>query len=82
MLEGDILDVIGSWSEERQQAAHAAIKEIEQQALSDMQIMPHAHELCEMLDRRGLPRCSACYRNQMKEGSCHLSWQFKLAVRV
>ncbi len=76
MLEGDILDVIGSWSEERQQAAHAAIKEIEQQALSDMEIMPHAHELCEMLDRRGVPRCSALLLQPNEGGQL----PFKLSV--
>jgi hypothetical protein len=35
---GDILDIIKSWPAEEQQRAHAAIEEIEDQALKDMQV--------------------------------------------
>jgi GTP cyclohydrolase III len=35
---GDILDIIASWPAEEQQRAHAAIEEIEDQALKDMQV--------------------------------------------
>lgn len=53
---GDILDIIASWPAEEQQRAHAAIEEIEDQALKDMQAMPGLLELCTFLDTRGLPR--------------------------
>lgn len=35
---GDILDIIKSWPAEEQKRAHAAIEEIEDQALKDMQV--------------------------------------------
>jgi len=35
---GDILDIISSWPPEEQQRAHAAIEEIEEQALQDMKV--------------------------------------------
>ncbi|KAF8055985.1 haloacid dehalogenase-like hydrolase domain-containing protein [Scenedesmus sp. PABB004] len=53
---GDILDVIASWPPEEQAAAHAAIAEIEEQALRDMQAMPGLVELCSWLDGAGIPR--------------------------
>ncbi|KAI8476002.1 MAG: HAD-like domain-containing protein [Monoraphidium minutum] len=56
VTQGDILDVINSWPEAEQARAHAAIKEIEAQALQDMKLMPGLHELCELLDSAGVPR--------------------------
>ena len=53
---GDILDVIASWPPEQQQAAHAAIAEVEAQALRDMQLMPGVLELSAYLDALGMPR--------------------------
>jgi hypothetical protein len=35
---GDILDIIASWPADKQAAAHAAIAEVEEQALADMQV--------------------------------------------
>lgn len=40
----------------QQEAAHAAIAEIEAQALRDMQLMPGVLELSQKLDERGVPR--------------------------
>ncbi|EFN52132.1 hypothetical protein CHLNCDRAFT_27049, partial [Chlorella variabilis] len=55
-IQGDILDVIASWPVAQQEAAHAAIAEIEAQALRDMQLMPGVLELSQKLDERGVPR--------------------------
>jgi beta-phosphoglucomutase-like phosphatase (HAD superfamily) len=55
-IDGDILDVIASWPAEQQAAAHAAIAEVEAQALRDMQLMPGVLELSQFLDGRGVPR--------------------------
>lgn len=53
---GDILDVIASWAPEQQRAAHAAIAEVEAQALRDMQLMPGVLELSGFLDALDVPR--------------------------
>ncbi|KAL4436652.1 hypothetical protein ABPG75_003791 [Micractinium tetrahymenae] len=55
-LNGDILDVIASWPPEQQRAAHAAIAEVEAQALRDMQLMPGVLELSAYLDALRVPR--------------------------
>ncbi|MEW5303146.1 MAG: hypothetical protein WDW36_005867 [Sanguina aurantia] len=52
----DILDFISTQSVEQQALSHAAIKEIEAQALEDMSAMPGVHDLCEMLDAKSIPR--------------------------
>lgn len=54
--EGDILDVINSWTSEQRAAAFAKIAEIEEQALQEMRVMPGAQELCSLLDDAGVPR--------------------------
>lgn len=62
---GDILDVIKSWSPEKQAKAHATIMEIELEALRDLKVMPGVIELCEALDAAGIPR-GLITRNVMK----------------
>ncbi len=52
----DILDYLHSLSEEEKARATAAIMDVEERALENMQIMPGALELCRILDDRGLPR--------------------------
>lgn len=53
---GDILDEINSWPEDRRQQAYQAIADIEEEALAKMQVMPGAIELCDLLDKAGVPR--------------------------
>lgn len=55
-LQGDILDIIASWTPAQQEAAHAAIAVVEAQALRDMQLMPGVLELSQFLDGLGVPR--------------------------
>ncbi|KAI8102456.1 hypothetical protein M9435_006057 [Picochlorum sp. BPE23] len=53
---GDILHVIHSWPQEKQDEAFAKIAAIEEEALENMKIMPGAVELCSLLDERNIPR--------------------------
>jgi len=56
VTDGDILDVMGTWSEERQAQANAVIAEMETEARDNMTLMPGVHELLAVLDAWGLPR--------------------------
>lgn len=56
VVSGDILDVINSWPEQERQRAFSVIKEMEEEALQNMKVMPGAHQLCETLDRMRIPR--------------------------
>lgn len=56
---GDILDIIKSWPAEEQQRAHAAIEEIEDQALKDMQVGDRHKRCAELMGWQGVSR-SGC----------------------
>lgn len=56
VLTGDVLDTIASWPAAQQLLANQAIREVEEEALQHMQLMPGLIELCNLLEVEGLPR--------------------------
>jgi hypothetical protein len=56
VTSGDILDVMGTWSEARQAQANAVIAEMETEARENMTLMPGLHALVAALDGWGLRR--------------------------
>ncbi|KAL0022069.1 hypothetical protein WJX79_001121 [Trebouxia sp. C0005] len=56
VMSGDVLDTIADWPAEKQLVANQAIREVEQEALQHMQLMPGLLDLCSFLEAQGLPR--------------------------
>ncbi|DBB05600.1 TPA: hypothetical protein ACH3X1_012544 [Trebouxia sp. C0004] len=56
VMTGDVLDTIAGWPAEKQLVANQAIREVEQEALQHMQLMPGLLDLCSFLEAQGLPR--------------------------
>lgn len=56
VMTGDVLDTVASWPAEKQLVANQAIREVEQEALQHMELMPGLLDLCSFLEAQGLPR--------------------------
>lgn len=74
----DILDYLRELEGEAARAAHAAIHDVEHQAMLNMRVMPGARELAHFLDDRHIPRALVT-RNMSASVDHFHSHHFELA---